>query len=198
MVWNRILRSSWKTSSNWNDRGQSKDGNMNVPDHSRETRRTPQETGWFVTLPENNRQTNKHSLGSEGIKSPLIRPVFSSKESQSQPTSTPIPITQSQCSSAHPPSSCQLLPSLPSSWPPQNPSHAVVAAAAMALCNAATRPTRQAISLCSFPRWPLTSSLFIRRLRKPTSIYSRGSWESSPTSLSLALSWPSTALLSPS
>ena len=61
---------------------------MDVPGHSRvgwaalnsvpvnekictkETRRTAQETWWFVTLPENNRQTNKHSLGPEGYKIP--------------------------------------------------------------------------------------------------------------------------------
>ena len=96
------------------------------------------------------------------IKWLMTRPILSSKASQFQLVSSSISTTQSKCSPVHLPSYFQFSPSHPSSSLHQSPSHAVVvAAAAMALCNAATRPTRQAISRCFFPRQPLTSHLSI-------------------------------------
>ena len=97
------------------------------------------------------------------IKWLMAEPILSSKASQSQLVGSSISTTQSKCSPVHLPSYFQFSPSHPSSSLHQSPSqHAVmVAAAAMALCNAADRPSRQVISLCFFPKLPLTSHLFI-------------------------------------
>jgi len=96
------------------------------------------------------------------IKWLVTRPISSSKPSQSQLASSSISTTQSKCSSVHLPSSCQFWLFPPSSLLHQSPSPpALVTAAAMALCNAADRPSRQVISLCLFERQSLTSHLFI-------------------------------------